>query len=135
MSNVTVNRGSTDKNSYDSHGFKHVGQSERLVSMVAGTSLASNAMRSRSLMSAAILLGISAGLIHRGATGRCGFSKGISMVNDMLNKGCNQVNNKIGNSSKNDEVNEASDESFPASDAPSFTPVTGEGSQQTHMNK
>lgn len=142
MSNVTVNKGSTNSGGTDSRGFKHIGQSERIVSMIAGTTLASSAMRSRSLLSAALLLGASAGLMHRGATGKCGFSKGIHQINNMMNDCCSSIAEKTGGSSskrsdrENDRVNEASEESFPASDSPSFTPVTGEAETAgTHMNK
>lgn len=136
MSKVTVNKGSNQspRNS-DNRGYKHIGQSERLVSMIAGTTLASSAMRSRSIVSAALMLGVSAGLIHRGATGKCGFSKLVSKSNKMLNNCCEEISERVHNE-QHDRVYEASDDSFPASDSPSFTPVTGEGNHEaTHMNK
>jgi hypothetical protein len=158
MSNVTVNKGSMDTGAVDSRGFKHIGQSERIVSMIAGTTLASSAMRSRSLLSATMLLGVAAGMMYRGATGKCCFSKGLNSLNGMMNEGCNRIADRTGGSSssqsnsksnsssnsnrsssqgsrRRDEVTEASEESFPASDAPSFTPVTGESDKApTHMN-
>lgn len=137
MSKVTVNRGTTENKHVDKRGYHHIGQSERVVSMIAGTTLASSAMRSRSLVSAAILLGVSAGLIHRGATGRCGFAKGVDKINGMLNNGCNKISDRAerNRDRDRDEVSAASDDSFPASDSPSFTPVTGESTNRLHMNK
>lgn len=139
MSKVTVNRGSSQSSSsqYDSHGYKRIGQSERVVSMIAGTTLASSAMRSRSLVSAAILLGVSAGLLHRGATGKCGFAKGADKLSSMLNNKCEQLSDRVNRhqSQRHDQVAQSSEDSFPASDSPSFTPVTGESPHATHMNQ
>lgn len=142
MSNVTVNKGSMSSGGMDSRGFKRIGQSERIVSMIAGTTLASSAMRSRSLLSAAMLLGVSAGMLYRGATGKCAFSKGINNLNTMMNECCNTLAEKTGGSHSSreshrdhDTVDESSEDSFPASDSPSFTPVTGEAERsETHMN-
>jgi len=147
MSNVTVNKGSVDTSHVDSRGFKHIGQSERIVSMIAGTTLASSALRSRSLLSATLLLGVAGGLLYRGATGKCAFSKGINSLNSMMNDCCSRISDSSGShnqsrrsgaehSRRDDEVTEASEDSFPASDSPSFTPVTGEAEKaNSHMNK
>lgn len=138
MSTVTVNKGSFDKNSRTRDGYKRIGQSERIVSLLAGTLLTGSALRSRGLMNSALMLGAAAGLIHRGATGKCGFAKASNKVNQMLNSGMEKLSTAMDEhrqtgSEHHDQVSEASDESFPASDAPSFTPVTGESA--SHMNK
>lgn len=142
MSNVTVNKGIMNTGGVDSRGFKHIGKSERITSMIAGTTLASSALRSRSLLSAALILGASAGMLYRGATGKCCFSKGINTLNDMMNGACSRVSDRSDRmnseeshrTKRHDEVAEASEDSFPASDSPSFTPVTGEAEAQSHMN-
>lgn len=121
MSNIKVNRG-TVKSSRDRQGYRRIGKSERAISLLAGTLLLPTLLKSRSVLSSVVLLGGATGLIHRAATGKCGFAKTFDTINNMVHNCCEEA---LEANAPVDPVDEAGDESFPASDPPSFTPVTG----------
>lgn len=100
-------------------GRENVSPNERLVSMVAGVIVATHVLRRASLGS---LLGsaLAAGLVYRSITGHCHVKEAIER------SGLGRLGgwSDEGGRSSNWDVDMESDQSFPASDPPSWSGVT-----------
>jgi hypothetical protein len=99
------------------HSGTNIGTAERIGSAALGAVLVGRALLHPSV--GRVLLGLGgAALIQRGLSGYCGLYRRLGMSTAEPDDGRRR-------SVEYDAVEEASDESFPASDPPSWTPVSG----------
>ena len=98
----------------------NVGSAERIGSTIAGTVLVLRAVGRPSLGRVVLALA-GAALLQRGLTGHCSLYRALGL--DTAAPARRRVRRAIAE----DPVAEASEESFPASDPPSWTPVKGAG--------
>lgn len=107
---------------------ENVGRVERVASLALGAALAAWALRKRSWK--LLPLGLSAAaMLLRGSTGHCPAyeAAGLSTADEsepLMSEGDLQKKQERTWRREHDEVTEASEESFPASDPPSFSPGT-----------
>jgi len=99
----------------------NVGPAERIGSTVAGTALIFHALARPSFGRIATVLGGMA-LLQRGLTGNCAVYRTLGISTARRDDSARQADDR-------DRVDAASEDSFPASDPPSWTPVTGAAAQ------
>jgi uncharacterized membrane protein len=103
----------------------NIGSGERVGSLIAGTMLILRALSRPTLGRIAAAIGGGA-LLTRALTGHCALYErlGIGSNPDQTAR-----RRRIRRSRRKDPVQEASEESFPASDPPAWTPVAGPGAR------
>jgi hypothetical protein len=114
-------------------GHQNVGTTERWLSLLGGAALIMRAMQRPSAANALLGLG-GVGLLYRGISGHCPAYEALGIDNGPDSYAERQRPPTLegtGRRSIRDEIEAASEDSFPASDPPSWTPTASLGSPST----
>lgn len=109
-------------------GPKNVGTTERWLSLLGGAALIMRGMNRPSMLNSLLGLG-GVALVHRGVTGHClGYAAlGLDTTSRDASHDRPPTLEGKGRRSIRDEIEKASEDSFPASDPPSWTPTAALG--------
>jgi hypothetical protein len=109
--------------------YQNVGRTERWLSILGGAALVMRGMQRPSMTNALLGLG-GVGLLYRGITGHCPAYEALGIDRSEASYAERQRPPTLegtGRRSIRDEIAEASEDSFPASDPPSWTPTASLG--------
>jgi len=103
---------------------RNLSEAERMLSISGATVLAIWGVKRATSFRGAFALGLAGALFKRGWSGQCGLYKALNVDSNQVSSAISNALESLRPESDRGHVNEESDESFPASDPPSWTATT-----------